>query len=109
GELHVTGRLLPAEGPGPEGIEQTPDGTVLASLASAELINLWDVPSYAGFVAPFEMTTGQGTVVGATAADSTLEPVIIGPQPQETTYNWMNIFYAIEWVVFAGFAIYLWW
>ena len=21
----------------------------------------------------------------------------------------MNIFYAIEWVVFAGFALYLWW
>lgn len=109
GELDLTGRLLPAEGPGPEGIQQTPDGTVLTSLASAELINLWDVRSYAGYVAPFEMTTGAGTMVGATAADSALEPVIVGPQPQETTYNWMNIFYAIEWVVFAGFAIYLWW
>lgn len=109
GELHITGRLLPAEGPGPEGIEQTPDGTVLVSLASSELINLWDVRSYAGYVAPFEMTTTAGAEVGATAADSTLEPVVVGPQPQETTYNWMNIFYAIEWVVFAGFAIYLWW
>lgn len=109
GELDVTGRLLPAEGPGPEGIQQTSDGTVLANLASAELINLWDVRSYAGYVAPFEVATGAGTVVGATAADSALEPVIVGPQPQETTYNWMNIFYAIEWVVFAGFAIYLWW
>ncbi|WMY77920.1 SURF1 family protein [Citricoccus sp. I39-566] len=109
GEIHLTGRLLPAEGPGPEGIEQTPDGTVLASLASAELINLWDVRSYAGYVAPFEMTAASGAEVGATAAGSSLEPVIVGPQPQETTYNWMNIFYAIEWVVFAGFAIYLWW
>lgn len=123
GEIQMTGRLLPAEGPGPEGIEQTPDGTVLANLASAELINLWDVRSYAGYVAPFEMTASgaggaaegaaggaaDGEEVGATVAGSSLEPVIVGPQPQETTYNWMNIFYAIEWVVFAGFAIYLWW
>jgi hypothetical protein len=22
--------------------------------------------------------------------------------------NWLNVFYAVEWVVFAGFAIFLW-
>jgi surfeit locus 1 family protein len=22
--------------------------------------------------------------------------------------NWLNIFYAVEWVIFAGFAIFLW-
>jgi surfeit locus 1 family protein len=23
-------------------------------------------------------------------------------------FNWLNVFYAIEWVVFAGFAVFLW-
>lgn len=23
--------------------------------------------------------------------------------------NWLNVFYALEWVVFAGFAVFLWW
>ena len=22
--------------------------------------------------------------------------------------NWLNVFYALEWVVFAGFAVFLW-
>jgi hypothetical protein len=26
----------------------------------------------------------------------------------DATYNWLNIFYAIEWIVFAGFAFYVW-
>lgn len=120
GRLHVTGRLLPAEGPQPEGAELTDHGLVLASLSSAELINVWDMPSYAGFVVAFEVLAGAGSgagdaggtagqQVGARAAGGELEPVDVGPQPQQTTYNWMNIFYAIEWVVFAGFALYLWW
>ncbi|MDI3329641.1 MAG: SURF1 family cytochrome oxidase biogenesis protein [Micrococcus sp.] len=125
GQLHVTGRLMPAEGPQPGGMERTGHGYVLANLSSAELINLWDMPSYAGFVVAFDVLAGgesdagadrgagaagaDGREVGAKAAGGELEPVTVGPQPQETTYNWMNIFYAIEWVVFAGFALYLWW
>jgi cytochrome oxidase assembly protein ShyY1 len=131
GQLHVTGRLMPAEGPQPRGQERTEHGYVLANLSSAELINLWDMPSYAGFVVAFGVLAGgggtdgaaagtagtdvrgaagtDGREVGAKAAGGELEAVNVGPQPQETTYNWMNIFYAIEWVVFAGFALYLWW
>ena len=30
------------------------------------------------------------------------------PPEQSVELNWLNIFYAIEWVVFAGFAVYLW-
>ncbi|MCY1158271.1 MAG: hypothetical protein MOP51_1294 [Citricoccus sp.] len=124
GQLSVKGRLLPAEGPQPRGMERTEHGYVLANLSSAELINLWDLPSYAGFVVVSDVLAGgagggpadpaagadaDGREVGAKAAGGELEPVTVGPQPQETTYNWMNIFYAIEWVVFAGFALYLWW
>lgn len=34
---------------------------------------------------------------------------ISSPAPDELgTVNWLNIFYAIEWAVFAGFAFYIW-
>ena len=34
---------------------------------------------------------------------------ISSPAPAEpSTVNWLNIFYAVEWAVFAGFAFYLW-
>ncbi len=34
---------------------------------------------------------------------------IYSPPPiDKATVNWLNIFYAVEWVVFAGFAIFLW-
>ena len=35
--------------------------------------------------------------------------MISSPPPEQSVeLNWLNIFYAVEWVVFAGFAVYLW-
>ena len=31
------------------------------------------------------------------------------PPSKEVSLNLLNIFYAIEWVIFGGFAIFLWW
>ena len=100
GEASVTGRLLPPEAPIPEPIE---DG-ILPSLASAELINVWDTPGYSAFV-----TADEITVNGEAADAGNMQVVDVQAQPQETSVNWMNIFYAIEWVVFAGFSVFLWW
>lgn len=99
GDVTITGRLLPPEAPiaGP-----VPDGTI-AALSSAELGNIWDEPLYSAFVSAHE------TLVDGVPAESGLETVTVAPQPQETTINWLNIFYAVEWVVFAGFAVFLWW
>ncbi|WP_439256123.1 SURF1 family protein [Microbacterium sp. A94] len=34
---------------------------------------------------------------------------IVSPAPEElATVNWLNVFYALEWAVFAGFAFYIW-
>jgi surfeit locus 1 family protein len=30
------------------------------------------------------------------------------PPSSERELNWLNIFYAAEWIIFAGFALYLW-
>jgi cytochrome oxidase assembly protein ShyY1 len=102
GEAVVEGRLLPTEAP----VVQRPVPGQAATLSVAELINVWDVPSaYSGFVVSFE-TELNGS---ALPPEAPLEAVRIGPQPQETPINWLNIFYAVEWFVFAGFAFFLWW
>lgn len=100
GEAAVVGRLLPPEAP----IAQPTEDGILPSLASAELINVWDVPGYSAFVSADEIK-----VDGAPAETGEMRTVNIDAQPQETSVNWMNIFYAIEWVVFAGFSVFLWW
>ncbi|MGO1522358.1 MAG: SURF1 family protein [Nesterenkonia sp.] len=98
GQLDLHGRLLPTEAPGP-GPRDEPAG-VLPSLSAAELINLWNEDSYSGFVVDFSDQALGG---------SGLEPVWVDPQPQEDEVNWLNLFYGLEWFVFAGFAFYLWW
>jgi cytochrome oxidase assembly protein ShyY1 len=100
GEAAVTGRLLPPEAP----VAQPTEDGILPSLASAELINVWDVPGYSAFV-----TADEITVNGAPADTGEMRTVDVDAQPQETSVNWMNVFYAIEWVVFAGFSVFLWW
>lgn len=98
GLLELQGRLLPTEAPG-EVPRDEPVG-VLPTLSVAELINLWDMDSYSGFVVDFSE---------AAIGGSPLEPIWVGPQPEGEDVNWLNLFYAVEWVVFAGFAFYLWW
>ena len=100
GQAGVVGRLLPPEAP----IAQPLKDGILPSLSSAELINLWDTPGYAAFV-----TADEITVDGEPAQTGSMRTVDVDAQPQETSVNWLNIFYAVEWFVFAGFAVFLWW
>ncbi|WP_181036380.1 SURF1 family protein [Arthrobacter sp. B1805] len=101
GPASVVGRLLPPEAPE---VQRPVEGQV-PTLATAELTNLWDRESYSAFVVASEVTVGGTDVPFAEG----MRQVVVGPQPQETPINWLNIFYAIEWVVFAGFAFFLWW
>ncbi len=68
-------------------------------MAPAAFVNLWssvdDGGAYAGYL------IDEGTASGLSAIDAP-------PPSGEIEVNWLNIFYAAEWVVFAGFAIYLW-
>ena len=68
------------------------------AMAVATLINEWQDPSpvYGGYL----------VLSGAT---SNLEIIDAPPPSEEVVLNWLNIFYAGEWVVFAGFAVFLWW
>jgi cytochrome oxidase assembly protein ShyY1 len=92
-----TGRFLPSEAPivPAEGT----DPNLMNTVAVAQLINLWadydDRPVYFGYVTAAEPAAG-------------LDAISSPPPSQEVEVNWLNIFYAIEWAVFAAFAVYLW-
>lgn len=100
GDAAVVGRLLPSEAP----LAVTPVEGIVPSLSTAELINLWEVPSYSAFVTAHELT-----VDGAPVDQGGMQTVVVDAQPEETPVNWLNIFYAVEWIVFAGFSVFLWW
>lgn len=90
------GRIGPIEAPTPsEGLAADEATTV----SSAELVNRWDVRSYSGILFP---EVSAGTATGLSAFDPpTFE--------EEEGLNWQSVFYAVEWIVFAAFAMYIWW
>jgi surfeit locus 1 family protein len=68
------------------------------SASVAALVNEWSVP--------FDTVYG-GYVVEADAPEGLQD--IDSPVPDdEVSLNWLNIFYAAEWAVFAVFAVFLW-
>lgn len=58
-----------------------------------------------GFIAATSELAGGVPV----AANDAAKPLNIPAQPPEQQINWLNLFYSVEWVVFAGFALYIWW
>jgi cytochrome oxidase assembly protein ShyY1 len=91
---HVTGRYLPSESP----TESDLESGRRSALAVPELINLWsEAPDgvYAGYLIADEAPAG-------------LDVIDAPPPSTEVSYNLLNLFYALEWVVFAGFAVFLW-
>jgi cytochrome oxidase assembly protein ShyY1 len=105
GTIDLTGRLLPSEAPLPA---RDPGPGRATAVSVAELINDWGVSSYPGFIAATSELS-EGADVGAEAVAGELKPLRIGPQPPAQQINWLNLFYSLEWVVFAGFAIFIWW
>lgn len=90
----LVGRYLPSEGSYDDDFESGER----SAMAVATLVNEWrDAPEtvYGGYLILDE------PLVALEQIDS--------PEPStEVALNWLNIFYAVEWVVFAGFALYLW-
>lgn len=105
GIIELTGRLLPSEAPVAGVAPRQGEAT---AVSVAELINQWEVSSYPGFIAAAAEVAG-GTDVSAAAVKGGLLPLELGPQPPAQKINWLNLFYSLEWVVFAGFALFIWW
>ena len=70
-------------------------------MAPARFVNTWkafDDRMYGGYV-----------VADRTTADAADLGTIADRAPtREVQFDWLNLFYAVEWVVFAGFAVFLW-
>ncbi|MDN5742108.1 MAG: hypothetical protein L0K46_08145 [Yaniella sp.] len=103
--MQIQGRLIPGEGPTPN-TNHFIEPVRTQMLASAELVNLWNQPLYAGYVVA-ETFTVDG--VEHTVSGDEVEDVAAAPQPEEREVAWLNIFYAVEWFIFAVFSLYLWW
>lgn len=94
----VTGRLTASEA---VDVDTTVSGNQgLNRMAISWIVNVWaEVPS----------PIVQGYIVSHDVPPAGLTP-ISSPKPDAVSeLNWLNLFYAIEWVVFSGFALFLWW
>jgi cytochrome oxidase assembly protein ShyY1 len=98
GPVALEGVLQPDEPPA----QSAPDGDRLGSLDVADLVNRWGTPIYNGFV----VLVSQRADVRAGAAQPQLVPP---PAPQAHGIAWRNAAYAVQWWVFAGFALVMWW
>ena len=90
----IVGRYVPTESP------QQSDFVAgeISTVAIPELLNLWADPGpvYGGYLVLSEAPEGL-TTIGTEAP------------PTESELNWLNLFYALQWVIFGLFALYLWW
>jgi hypothetical protein len=96
--LEQTGRYLQTEGPEP--LMDPAKPYLLESFSLAQLVNLYkgtEAQSLAGFMV-LDSEPGFG-----------LEVIVIAPPEPGTSVNWLTLFYALEWALFAGFAVFLWW
>lgn len=91
---NLKGRYLPTEAADDGKFTQGE----LTVVSVPQLINQWN--NFSGDVYNGYVVENRGW--GGLAA-------IYSPAPiDKATLNWLNVFYAVEWAVFAGFAIFLW-
>ncbi|MFT4124479.1 MAG: SURF1 family cytochrome oxidase biogenesis protein, partial [Microbacteriaceae bacterium] len=91
----LTGRYLVSESPTGDDV-----GEQLGSAASVEaLVNLWSAP---------QTPVYDGYLVAATALAPGLTTIDSPAPTEQVRLNWLNVFYALEWLVFAVLAFYMW-
>jgi surfeit locus 1 family protein len=92
----LTGRLISDEGPA---IPPRDRPMELTTMSPAALLGRWHDTAGLDVYRPY--LTAAVPWAGLTRISS--------PAPDDHSgLNWLNLFYAVEWAVFAGFAFYLW-
>jgi surfeit locus 1 family protein len=92
-QVSLTGRYLPGEGPQESDFE----AGERSAISPAELVNLWEGVDaiYGGYLVVHDEWPGLS--------------VLDSPPPDPPVeVNWLNLFYALEWAVFALFALFIW-
>lgn len=98
GPAEVVGWLQPGEAAA--GPDADPGDDVLPALRVADLLQRVDVDLYGGFVI-------LRTPAGARSGLEAVTPDSLPEAPTSTALR--NLLYGIEWWLFAGFAVFLWW
>lgn len=101
GEISLTGWLQPTES-AQEGDDDPSDGTI-AHLRVADLVQLVGGQDLYGAYVVADKTSPSDAAAGVVAASLDQLP------PASRFTGLRNILYAIEWWVFAAFAVFLWW
>ena len=95
-EATITGRLISDEGPS---VPPKDDPQRMDKMSTAALLSHWHDTDQLDVYRPY--------LASSTAMASLSD--ISSPAPDEMSpVNWLNVFYAVEWAIFAGFAFYLW-
>ncbi|MBX3068295.1 MAG: hypothetical protein KF844_06590 [Cryobacterium sp.] len=92
----LTGRYMADEAPQSSDYQHGKQ----SALSIAGVVNIWSEVDPNGVY--------NGYLVTLSPADGLVK--IHSPAPEkQVELNLLNVFYAVEWVIFAGFAIFLWW
>jgi cytochrome oxidase assembly protein ShyY1 len=95
GEAEIVGWLQPSEGSGVTDDDPTDD--VLPQLRTADLVQLVDEDLYGAYA------VARDGVAGLPAAD-------LAQLPEASRFTALrNLLYGVEWWVFGGFALFVWW
>ena len=95
-EASITGRLI-----SDEGVQVPPPGDPqrMDRMSPAALLSHWHDTEHLAVYRPY--------LASASAPEGLVD--ISSPAPDELSpVNWLNVFYAAEWAIFAGFAFYIW-
>ena len=94
GPVSIVGYLQAGESAG-SGIA----GATTDAISPAELLHVWTGPIWSGYL-----------VLASSDPAPSSGPALLGPPtPTQTGPNLQNLLYALEWFVFAGFAVFIWW
>lgn len=106
GHAELVGWLQPPEGTG--AVDADPADDVLPQLRIADLIQHVDQDLYGAYVVAADLRpTGAAPVNDGTAG---LVPADLQQLPDAGRFTALrNLFYAVEWWFFGGFAVFVWW
>lgn len=100
-DTQLEGVFIPSEAPLPQ---ENADEYIFDSLSLAQLINVYS---------PEKPIVTQPQILALNgysqaSAWPPLKPVNVVYEPTQKI-NWLSAFYFLEWLLFAGFAVFLWW
>ncbi|MEF3322460.1 hypothetical protein PV375_01970 [Gulosibacter sp. GYB002] len=101
--ISVVAQLQPPSEPRPA--RKADDPQTVLTLAPGQLINLWSEPS-PGY---YSATLVSASITPELSLPNDVEAIALVGVDQSLQLNLLNIFYAIEWVIFIGMALYIWW